>query len=137
MAIFRLSQRGGGEGVIFLKLYLFVGGRCRVAEDGETGWVNGLLLLISRLFLLLFASFPLSRRLSSPGIFAAFCFLERKKILSTNVADPGSDAFLTPLDPGSGMGKKSRSGSGMNIPGHIFEILEAIFWVITKSTSIL
>ena len=30
------------------------------------------------------------------------------------------------------MGKKSRSG--MNIPGHIFEILEAIFWVILKST---
>jgi hypothetical protein len=33
-----------------------------------------------------------------------------------NVADP---------DPGCGMGKKSRSGSGMNIP----ESLETIFWV--------
>jgi hypothetical protein len=31
-------------------------------------------------------------------------------------ADPGSGAFLT---PGSGMGKKSRSGSGMNIPDHV------------------
>ncbi len=30
----------------------------------------------------------------------------------TRVPDPGSGAFLT---PGSGMGKKSRSGSGMNI----------------------
>jgi hypothetical protein len=30
--------------------------------------------------------------------------------------DPGSGAFLT---PGFGMGKKSRLGSGMNIPDHI------------------
>ncbi len=37
-------------------------------------------------------------------------------IWMTSVADPGSDAFLTPR---SGMGKKSRSGSGMNIPDHI------------------
>jgi hypothetical protein len=34
------------------------------------------------------------------------------------VADP---------DPGSGMGKKSRSGSGMNIPDHITERIEKIF----------
>jgi hypothetical protein len=27
------------------------------------------------------------------------------------------------------MGKKSRSGSGMNIPNHISEILDTIFWV--------
>ncbi len=27
------------------------------------------------------------------------------------------------------MGKKSRSGSGMNIPNHISESLETIFWV--------
>ncbi len=33
-----------------------------------------------------------------------------------------------PLDSGSGMGKKSRSGSGMNIPDHISESLETIFW---------
>jgi hypothetical protein len=38
----------------------------------------------------------------------------------------GIDAFLT---PGSGMGKKSRSGSGMNIPDHITECLETVFWV--------
>ncbi len=37
-----------------------------------------------------------------------------------NVADPGSGASLI---PGSGMGKKSRSGSGMNIP----ESLETLF----------
>ena len=33
-----------------------------------------------------------------------------------SVADPGSDAFVT---PGSGTGKKSGSGSGMN-SDHIF-----------------
>jgi hypothetical protein len=27
------------------------------------------------------------------------------------------------------MGKKSRSGSGMNIPDHISESLETVFWV--------
>ncbi len=43
-----------------------------------------------------------------------------------SVANPGSGAFLT---PGSRLGKKSRSGSGMNIPSHIFESLETIFWV--------
>ncbi len=31
------------------------------------------------------------------------------------------------LDPGSGMGKKSRCGSGMNFPDHITENLETIF----------
>jgi hypothetical protein len=35
--------------------------------------------------------------------------------------DPGSGAFLT---PGSGMGKKMRSWSGMNISDHISESLE-------------
>jgi hypothetical protein len=38
----------------------------------------------------------------------------------------GSGAFLT---PGSGMGTKSGSGSGMNNPDHISESLETIFWV--------
>ncbi len=38
--------------------------------------------------------------------------------------DPGSGAFLT---PGSGMGNKSRSGSGMNIPTLISEGLETFF----------
>ncbi len=40
--------------------------------------------------------------------------------------DPGSVAFLT---PGSGMGKKSGSGSGMNNPDHISESLETMFWI--------
>jgi hypothetical protein len=33
------------------------------------------------------------------------------------------------LDPGSGMGKKSRSGSGMFFPDHIAKSIETIFWV--------
>jgi hypothetical protein len=33
------------------------------------------------------------------------------------------------MTQGSGMGKKSKSGSGMNIPDHISESLETIFWV--------
>jgi hypothetical protein len=43
-----------------------------------------------------------------------------KSINETSVADPdpGPCAFLT---PGSGMGKKSGSGSGMNNPDHISE----------------
>jgi hypothetical protein len=40
-----------------------------------------------------------------------------------------------PLDPGSGKGKKTRSGSGMNIPDLISESLETFFWV--KNTYIL
>jgi hypothetical protein len=39
--------------------------------------------------------------------------------------DPGSGAFLT---PGSRMGKKSGSGSGMINPDHISKSLENIFW---------
>jgi hypothetical protein len=38
-----------------------------------------------------------------------------------SVADPESGAFLT---PGSGMGKKSGSGSGMNNPDNISESLQ-------------
>jgi hypothetical protein len=37
--------------------------------------------------------------------------------------------LVTFWPPGSGMGTKSRSGSGMNIPGHICESLETIFSV--------
>jgi hypothetical protein len=33
------------------------------------------------------------------------------------------------MTPGSGMGKKSRSGSGTNITDHIYESLDTIFWV--------
>jgi hypothetical protein len=36
---------------------------------------------------------------------------------------------LFSLNPGSGMGKKSRSGSGMNNPDHISESLKTIVWV--------
>jgi hypothetical protein len=63
------------------------------------------------------------------------CKIYSRKI-RTSVADPDpiSRAFLT-LDPVSGMGKTSRSGSGRNIPDHIFESLETIFWV--KNTYIL
>ncbi len=45
----------------------------------------------------------------------------------TSAADPhpGSGAFL----PGSGMGKKSRSGFGINIPAYISESLGTVFWV--------
>ncbi len=42
------------------------------------------------------------------------------------IRDLGSGAFVT---PGSGMGKKSRSGSLMNIPDHISESLGTIFCV--------
>jgi hypothetical protein len=44
--------------------------------------------------------------------------------VKNNVADPESGAFLT---PGSGMGKKSGSGSGMKNPDHISAILETVF----------
>jgi hypothetical protein len=52
---------------------------------------------------------------------------DSKYCKSDSEADPypGSGAFLT---PGSGMGKKSESGSGMNNPDHISENLETIFW---------
>jgi hypothetical protein len=40
--------------------------------------------------------------------------------------DPGSGAFFT---PGSGLGKKSGSASGMYNSDHISESLETIFWV--------
>jgi hypothetical protein len=51
------------------------------------------------------------------------CQMAASFILVSRVADPdpGSGAFLT---PGSGMGKKSRSGSGMNILDHTSESLE-------------
>jgi hypothetical protein len=46
----------------------------------------------------------------------------------TSVADSAFGAFLTPWS-GGGMGKKSRSGSEMNILDHFSESLETIFWV--------
>jgi hypothetical protein len=58
----------------------------------------------------------------------------RIRIRNPGVADPDLVPFL-PLDPGSGKGKKTRSGSGMNIPDLISESLETVFWV--KNTYIL
>jgi hypothetical protein len=46
--------------------------------------------------------------------------LDQIPLQTISVADPGSDAFLT---PGSGMGKNSRSGSS----DHVSESLETIF----------
>jgi hypothetical protein len=50
----------------------------------------------------------------------------------TVIRDTGYGSFLT-LDPGSGMGKKSGSGTGILIrdahPGHISESLKTNFWV--------
>jgi hypothetical protein len=48
--------------------------------------------------------------------------------VTKNVAYSGSGGFLTPE---SGMGKKSRAGSGfeMNIPDNTSGSLETIFWV--------
>jgi hypothetical protein len=54
--------------------------------------------------------------------------INREWRLKNIVADPDPVPFL-PLDPGSRMVKKSRSGSRMNIPDHITESLETIFWV--------
>ncbi len=55
-----------------------------------------------------------------------YCTTVYIQLPTSSVADPGSGDFLT---PGSGMGKKSGSGSGMNNPDHISEILETIFGV--------
>jgi hypothetical protein len=45
----------------------------------------------------------------------------------------GIRCLSNPLDPGSGMGKNSGSGSGMNNPDHIFESLET-FYFLGKNT---
>jgi hypothetical protein len=48
-------------------------------------------------------------------------------VLRIQIRDP---VPFWPLDPGSGMGKKQDPDpeSGMNIPDHISESLETIFW---------
>ncbi len=60
----------------------------------------------------------------------SFCKTAKIKIFSAvlriRIRDPVSSAFLT---PGSGMGNKSGSGSGMNNTDHISESLEAIILV--------
>ncbi len=52
---------------------------------------------------------------------------EKLYMVRSSVADPSpvSGAFLT---PGSGLRKKSISGSGVNNPDHISESLEIIFF---------
>ena len=57
-------------------------------------------------------------------LFGMFSVLYCCMPISVADPDPGSVAFLT---PGSGMGKKSGSGSGMNNQDHIFESLETNF----------
>jgi hypothetical protein len=59
------------------------------------------------------------------------------ELVTNSVPDPGSGAFLTPESEirdqkgirNPGWVKKSRSGSGMNIPDHISVSLETIFEV--------
>ncbi len=46
-------------------------------------------------------------------------------VLRIRIRDP---VPFWPLDPGSGMGKKSGSGSGMNNPDQVSESLKIIFW---------
>jgi hypothetical protein len=48
------------------------------------------------------------------------------EVFSVADPDPGFGAFLT---PGSGMGRKSASGSGMNNPDHVFQSLETILFL--------
>jgi hypothetical protein len=48
------------------------------------------------------------------------------RILICSAADPRSGAFLT---IGSGMGKQSRSGSGINFSDHSSESLEIIYFL--------
>jgi hypothetical protein len=50
----------------------------------------------------------------------------RKTVLRIRIRDA---VPFWPLDAGSGMGKKSRSGSGMNIPDHVAESAETLFRV--------
>jgi hypothetical protein len=74
------------------------------------------------------ASRPLRQQDSSGQLLYKVMWKPHILISTISVADPdpGSGALLT---PGSGMGKKSRSGSGMNILDHISESLETMFWV--------
>ncbi len=59
-----------------------------------------------------------------PGKSAFFLNAGTKPVLRIRIRDP-----VPFLPPGSGMGKKSGSRSGMNNPDHISESLETVFWV--------
>jgi hypothetical protein len=60
---------------------------------------------------------PLGRRTRPASIYGSLAVLQ--------IRGPRSGAGT----PGSARGKKSRSGSGMNISDHISESAETIFWV--------
>ncbi len=55
-------------------------------------------------------------------------------MLRIRIRDSGSGTFLS---PGSGMGKKSGSVSGMNDQNHISESLETLFWVKILKNSLM
>jgi hypothetical protein len=80
---------------------------------------------LSSLYIIIYVFFLCGNKYAFIYLFIYLIISDLFNVLSS-VADPGSGAFLT---PGSGMGKKSRSGSGMNISDHISESLETIFWV--------
>jgi hypothetical protein len=63
-------------------------------------------------------------------VFGRVCAYNITHIPTASVPDPGSGALLT-RDPGWVINQDpdSGSGSGMNIPDHISESLETIFWV--------
>ncbi len=60
--------------------------------------------------------------------------VKQESVRESSIADSGSGAFLT---PGSGMGKKSGSVSGMNNPDHISWSLETIFLGLQYSNSLM
>ncbi len=62
----------------------------------------------------------------TPCCFPLYSPVPQKAVLRIRIRDPVPN---WPLDPGSGMGKKSWSGSGIYSPDHISESLETVFWV--------
>ncbi len=71
------------------------------------------------------------RNLIFPSLRVFWCWLAARFNPLLQCCGSGSEirCLFWPLDPGSGMGEKSRSGSGMNILDHTSESLETIFWV--------
>ncbi len=91
------------------------------AVDGKRG--HGALLRLCRLL------FPLPQALQAKAP-SSYCTISLTQCCGSGIRGP-----FWPLDPWSGMGKKSRSGSRVNIPDPISDSLETIFWV--KNTWIL
>jgi hypothetical protein len=72
-----------------------------------------------------------SMRTSRPVMPCEWHFLglySNSPIISLRIRDP---APFRPLDLGSGMGKKSRNGSGMNSPDHISRAFKQFFGLNT------